>query len=169
MSHPLVLALFRDSSQAAHAAQAVRSLGVDRADLSIVARNHEAEGQIAERVGGSPGVEIEDSRAAAALGDLSGHLIAAIATVLPGVGPIVAGGPLAAGLGEAAGHLAGGLASMLERSGVAADEAARWERAVEGGSVLVGVHVRHGDAATIHAALEKSQADSLVTVNYAHG
>ncbi|MBI4477127.1 MAG: hypothetical protein HY654_08125 [Acidobacteria bacterium] len=166
MTHPLVLALYRDANQAAEAAQAVRNLGVERRDLSIVARNHEAEGQIAERVGGSPGVEIEDSRTAAALGDLGGHLLAAIAVVLPGIGPIVAGGPLAAGLGEAAGHVAGGLKSMLEKCGVAARDAERWEHAVQGGAIMLGVHVRGGDTSTIRTALERAQPTDIASATW---
>ena len=44
--------------------------------------------------------------------------LAAVAVVMPGVGPIVADGPLAAALGEAAGHMAGGIARALERAGL---------------------------------------------------
>ena len=60
--------------------------------------------------------------------------------MLPGIGPIVADGPLAAGLGEAAGHVAGGLARILERVGLPTDEAESWEVRVENGAVLVGAH-----------------------------
>lgn len=166
MTHPLVLALFPDSGRASAAARAVRALGVDRRDLSIVARNHEAEGELAERLGGSPGVEIEDSRTAAALGDLGGHLLAAIAVVLPGVGPIVAGGPLAAGLGEAAGHMAGGLSSVLRKSGLARSEAERWEQSIERGEILLGVHVRSGGVEAIRAALQRSTATDVATLSW---
>ena len=45
---------------------------------------------------------------------------------MPGIGPIVADGPLAAGLGEAAGHLAGDVGQTLERAGLAGAEAQMW-------------------------------------------
>jgi hypothetical protein len=99
------------------AARAVRALGVPRERLSIVARTHAEEGNLADATGASPGTEIEDSAIAARAGELGGYLIAAVAMVLPGIGPIVAGGPLAADLGEAAGHLAGGVAKALEHAG----------------------------------------------------
>ncbi len=119
MSHPVVLALFDDPATAATAARELRMLGVARERVSIVARSHDEEGAIARASGASPGSEIEDSAPASRLGgELSAHLLAAIALVMPGIGPIVADGPLAAGLGEAAGHLAGGLARTLEAAGL---------------------------------------------------
>jgi hypothetical protein len=86
---------------------------------------------------------------------LSAHLFAAIALVMPGIGPIVADGPLAAGLGEAAGHLAGGLARTLERAGLDRDAAAAWETQIGNGSVLLGVHVDTGAVAPVQDALTR--------------
>jgi hypothetical protein len=106
-----------------------------------VARSHDEEGALAREAGASPGSEIEDSRPASRLGELSAHLLAAIALVMPGIGPIVADGPLAAGLGEAAGHLAGGIHGPLERAGLERDTAARWSERIHAGAVLVGAHV----------------------------
>ncbi len=123
MSHPLVLGLFEEPTAAAAAARSLRALGLGAQQVSIVARSHDAEGELAEAAGASPGSELEDSRPASRLGELSAHLIAAVALMLPGIGPIVADGPLAAGLGEAAGHAAGGLAKILERVGLPTDEA----------------------------------------------
>ena len=141
MSHPVVLALFDDPATAATAARELRTLGIARERVSIVARSHDEEGAIARASGASPGSEIEDSAPASRLGELSAHLLAAIAIVMPGIGPIVADGPLAAGLGEAAGHLAGGLARTLEGAGLARDTAEAWESQVKDGAVLVGAHV----------------------------
>jgi hypothetical protein len=140
----VILALFDDAAHAASAARDLRALGVPRERVSIVARSHDEEGAIARASGASPGSEIEDSAPAARLGELSAHLLAAIALVMPGIGPIVADGPLAAGLGEAAGHLAGGLSRTLEGAGLSADDAAAWEAQVRNGSVLVGAHVAQG-------------------------
>jgi hypothetical protein len=161
MSHPLVLGLFTDPAGAAGAARALRALGLSAQSVSIVARSHDAEGELAEASGGSPGSELEDSRPASRLGELSAHLIAAVALALPGIGPIVADGPLAAGLGEAAGHMAGGLARMLERAGLSSIEAAQWQAQVEEGSVLVGAHVTAGQATSAGDALRTNGATSV--------
>src|SRR5512143_1428556 len=157
MSHPLVLALFDAADDAARAARALNGLGIGAEHLSVVARNHEEEGDLATRIGATPGTEIEDSRVASRLGELSAQVLAAIALVLPGIGPIVAAGPLAPGLGGAAGHVAGHLAALLERAGVAGDRAHAFERAVEAGAVLLGAHIRSGaNVASVCEALEKT-------------
>jgi hypothetical protein len=140
VSHPVVLGLFEEAAAAAEAARRLRDLGHPRERISIVARSHDEEGAIADAGGASPGAEIEDSRPAGQLGELSAHLLAAIAVVLPGIGPIVADGPLAAGLGEAAGHLAGDIGKMLSHAGMAAAEAERWEASIKAGAILLGAH-----------------------------
>ena len=158
MNHPVVLAIFDDSSSAAAAARGLRNLGVPRERVSIVARSHDEEGRVAQAAGASPGSEIEDSAPASQLGELGAHLLAAIALVMPGIGPIVADGPLAAGLGEAAGHLAGGIARTLGRAGLPHAEAAQWEAAIEGGAFLVGAHVSDGEVDAARGLLATSGA-----------
>jgi len=153
MAHPLVIALFDSPAAAARAAASLHALGVTRDDLSVIARTHDEEVAAARALDATPGVEMEDSMPAARLGELGAHVLAAMAIVMPGIGPVVAGGPLAAEMGEAAGHAAGSLADHLERAGLGRDEASTLETAVQSGSWLLGVHVRHGDAAPITAAL----------------
>ena len=161
MSHPLVLALFDDPSAAAAAARDLRGLGIARERVSIVARSHDEEGALAKAAGASPGSEIEDSRPASRLGELSAHLIATIALVMPGIGPIVADGPLAAGLGEAAGHVAGGIARTLHHAGMDRHQADQWEARISQGAILVGAHV---DAAGRAAARQIFTASGAVSV-----
>jgi hypothetical protein len=166
MSHPLVLALFPDRAAAAAGARALHARGVGREQLSIVARDHQEEGDMADEMEGTPGAEIEDSRAAARLGELGAYILAAMAVVLPGIGPIVAGGPLAAGLGEAAGHTVGSLTSVLRGTGVSAARATEWERRVLAGAVLLGVHATSVEAGVIRAALEGSGAEAIEVVSF---
>jgi len=167
MPHALVLALFESAQRAAAGANAARGLGIAAQQLSVVARNHEEEGRLAEQIGATPGADIEDSIFASRLGELSAHVLAAIALVLPGVGPIVASGPLAAEMGEAAGHVAGDLSTILERAGVTSDRANRYERAVEGGAILIGAHV--GDSTNVAGvcqALEREGGTDLTVAEW---
>lgn len=167
MAHPLVLALFDGVERAAAGARAARDLGVRAEQISLVARNHEEEGRLAERVGATPGADIEDSRFAARLGELSAHVLAAIALVLPGIGPIVASGPLAAGLGEAAGHVAGDLSTILEGAGVSSDRADWYEREVQRGAILIGAHVRDSAAVPgVCQALERHGATEVTVAEW---
>ena len=155
MPHRVVLGLFDDADRAARTARALRDLGISKERVSIVARTHDEEGALAKAADASPGAELEDSRTAARLGELSAHLLAAIALVMPGIGPIVADGPLSAGLGEAAGHLAGGIAKMLEHAGLSGADAEAWESRIEEGAVLLGAHVTDASVAPTRAAIEQ--------------
>ena len=161
MSHPLALALFPDASTAAEAAGALHALGITREHISVVAHNHADARALADRIDATPGVDLEDSRPAARLGELGGHVLAAIAFVMPGIGPIVAAGPLAAELGEAAGHLAGSLASVLKSAGLPQERADALQREVARGAVLLGVHVAPPDVDRVRDSLAAAGATQL--------
>jgi hypothetical protein len=165
-SHPLVLGLFDSESAGAAAARALRALGLPRQRVSIVARSHAVEGQLADVSGASPGTEIEDSPTASRAGELSGYMIAAVAMVLPGIGPIVAGGPLAADLGEAAGHLAGGVAKALEAAGLDETQAEQWQEQIGAGAVLVGAHVDEAGVDSARLALQNEQPSQSAVVSW---
>ena len=167
MSHPLVFALFPTAAAAAAAARALHAAGVERDQISVVSRSHDEEGALAEQMDATPGADIEDSRPAARLGELGAWVLAAIAVVTPGIGPLVAAGPLAAGLGEAAGHVAGGLASTLKNAGVPAAHAEQIQDAVEQGSVLLAVHVSPREVERVREALSSAGPRDLDVANWA--
>jgi hypothetical protein len=172
MPHPLLMALFSDVSSAAAAAREAHALGVDRGDLSVVARDHQDEERIANQINGSPGSEIEDSPVASRFGELSGYILAAIATGLPGTGAVVAAGPLAAELGEVAGHVAGqvtgDLKAALMKAGMSETDADHWRAQIEDGrAILLGIHVRSTSAAEIEAILSKSSRGRVVHAEWA--
>jgi hypothetical protein len=163
MPHPLVIAMFPELPQVAAAARQLHGAGVAPDQLSIISRNHDEESDYAAQIGGTPGAEIEDSRTAARFGELSGYLLAAIALVLPGIGPIVAAGPLAAGLGEAAGHVAGGIATALRGAGIPEDRAEALQAAVENGAILLAVHTVHARVDVIESILRSAGATEIET------
>jgi hypothetical protein len=171
MSHPLLMALFADVPSAAAAARDARQLGVGRADLSVVARDHQDEERIATQIDGTPGSEIEDSSAASRLGELGGYILAAIAIGLPGTGAVVAAGPLAAELGEVAGHVAGQVAGDLKaalmKAGMSDADADQWRAQIENGrAILLGVHARNARAADIETLLSKNSIGRVVRTQW---
>ena len=166
MSHPLVLALFSTASAAAEAAGALHALGITKEHISVVAQSHADERTLAARMDATPGVDLEDSRPAAVLGELGGRVLAAIALVMPGIGPIVTAGPLAAELGEAAGHLAGSLASVLKSAGLPQERAEALQRGVAAGAVLLGVHAAPADVDRVRASLSAAGATELETMTW---
>jgi hypothetical protein len=149
---------------AAQAARSLHALGISREQISVVAHSRADERELADRMDATPGVDLEDSRPAALLGEMGGHVLAAIAFVMPGIGPIVAGGPLAAVLGKAAGHAAGSLAAGLVAEGLPHESADALQQAVAQGAVLLGVHVAAADVDRVRQSLSAAGATALETV-----
>jgi len=166
VSHPLVLALFSDPSMAADAAGALHALGVSRDSLSVVAHTHADAQALADRMDATPGVDLEDSRAAARLGEVGGRVLATVALAMPGIGPIVAAGPLAAEFGELTGHAAGSLAGVLAAAGLPRERADALQRDVTHGAVLLGVHSAAPDLARVQASLSAAGAVEIETVSW---
>jgi len=166
MSHSLVLALFESPDKATSAARGLRNLGVPHERVSIVASSHDEESLIARASGASPGSELEDSPTASRIGELSAHLFSVMALVMPGIGPIVADGPLAAELAEAAGHAAGGIARTLERSGMNRQDAEQWEAAIASGAILVGAHVVAGGLTAARGVLTDAGPERIAEVKW---
>jgi hypothetical protein len=166
VSHPLVLALYLTPSAAASGTRALHELGIAREQISVVARSHDEQGALAAALDATPGADLEDSRPAALLGELGGLVLAAIAIAMPGIGPIVAAGPLSAGLGEAAGHAAGGIASVLTSAGVPEARANALQRAVQGGAVLIGVHTPSGSELAVREVITRTGASDVEIANW---
>ena len=171
MSHPLLMALFSDLPSAAAFARGAHALGVEHADLSVVAQDHQHEERISSQIDASPGSEIEDSKTASRLGELSGYILAAIAIGLPGTGAVVAAGPLAAELGEAAGHVggqvAGDLKATLVKAGMSETDADHWRAQIESGrAILLGVHARGGRADEIEALMARNSMGPVVSAQW---
>jgi len=154
---------------AVEAAGALHALGISREQISVVAHSHADARALAERMDATHGVDLEDSRPAARLGELTGSVLAAIALVMPGIGPIVAAGPLAAEFGEAAGHIAGSLASVLRSAGLSQEQADALQREVANGSVLFGVHVAPADVEGVREGLSAAGGTHLAVVTWPPG
>jgi uncharacterized membrane protein len=134
----VVLGVFDTRDQAEGAALDLRSKGFDK-DISIVARDEE-KGDIQEtRMGGGEeggDTTIEGITTGGALGGLAGLAAGAGALVIPGIGPLVALGPIAGLLsGAATGGLAGGLIDW----GIPETEGRHYEEDVKQGKILVTV------------------------------
>ena len=75
------------------------------------------------------------------LGGALGWLVGIGALAIPGLGPLVAAGPIMAALsGAAAGAAVGGLSGALIGMGIPEYEAKRYEGKVKDGNILVSVH-----------------------------
>ena len=116
------------------------SSGFRRDEVSLIANRDVAPHiQPLEGIGGS-GSSV-DAAGSAAIGGLAGFVAGLAALAIPGIGPIIAAGPLAAGLiGASVGAAAGGVIGALRSHGVPEEEAEVYSEAVRRGSTLVAVN-----------------------------
>ena len=161
-----MLGLFSTPSVAADAAGALHALGIRKESLSVVAHTHADAQALADRMDATAGVDLEDSRPAARLGELSGRVLATVALAMPGIGPIIAAGPLSDELGEIAGHVAGSLASVLTSAGLPHERAEALQHEVARGAVLLGVHVAAQDVARVRESLAATGASEIEIVTW---
>lgn len=150
-----VVGLFEDFPEARTAALELERHGFARADISIVA--NDATREFAEGADTAAG-----AGSGAAFGGATGLALGLAALAIPGVGPIVAAGPLAtaltgAGIGAAAGGLIGGLTHM----GVDKEDAFFYNERVTHGEALVIVKTPAEEAAAAEAILEGADAESI--------
>ena len=127
-----VIGVFDSKRQAEQAIQALRQQGFTNEEISIVAKKDGKGG------GGQGGEYVEDDITDGALtggtlGGIGGLILGAGALAIPGVGPIIAAGPIAAALG---GAVAGGVAGGLIDWGIPAEVSERYEQEVAQGGVL---------------------------------
>ncbi len=134
-----VVGVFDSGDEAVQAIDDLKAQGYDRDAISVVARDRDEIDDIYDETG----TKTEEGLATGAatggvLGGLAGFLAGVGALAIPGVGPILAAGPIAATLtGAAVGAGAGGLAGALIGMGIPEDEAGRYETDVKAGKILV--------------------------------
>lgn len=84
----------------------------------------------------------------AVLGGALGWLVGVGSLAIPGLGPLIAAGPILAALsGVAAGGALGGISGGLIGLGVPEYEAKLYEGKLRSGNILISVHVEHPDRA----------------------
>lgn len=163
-----------DNLDAAHAAlRDLRELGLPGSDVSLVA--HDAAGEYGQSLSGTnktaTTADNGDATAAGAgmgavLGGLTGMLVGLGALMIPGIGPVLAAGPLAtvlsgligAGVGAVGGGLAGGLIGALVDMGVPEDQAQYYAEGVRRGGALVTARVGDKQESQVRGILNRHHA-----------
>jgi len=152
-SRDTVVAVFDDRDDAQDAINALRDAGFMADDISILARDRDTAGRLAEDTGADVATgAATGALAGGLLGGVAGWLIGIGALAIPGVGPIIAAGPIAAALGGAAiGATGGGIIGALTGIGVPEDEAHYYDTEFRRGGIVVTCQARgrYDEARTI--------------------
>lgn len=167
MSKNAVIGLLSSYGQAERTVDALLQAGFANNDISVLFPDKEGTRDFAhEKNTKAPEGAVMGAGAGGTIGGTIGLLAGIGALAIPGVGPLIAAGPIMAALsGAAAGAAVGGLAGALVGMGIPEIEAKQYEGKVKGGKMLVSVHVENGDARTrAKKVLESMQAEDISTV-----
>lgn len=144
-----IVGLYDDITTARKVVEELVNAGFERGDISLVA-NNKLTGTTATGATGGDGEAMAEGAAGGALvggalGGLGGLLLGLGALAIPGIGPVIAAGPIVAGLtGAGIGAAVGGLAGALINWGVPQEEAEFYAEGVRRGGTLVGVKSDEG-------------------------
>lgn len=142
MATKTLVTTFDDAREAERVVQALHEAGFARDDLGWVAKTAKGETVAHGADTSVSGSALEGAGVGAALGGLAGLLIGFAALAVPGIGPVVAAGPLVTALtGAGVGALSGGVVDALVHLGVPTDLAKRHADHVARGGALVTVTV----------------------------
>lgn len=141
-----VIGVFNSRDNAEQAVNALRTQGFTTEEINIISKNKKKhEGHGSEYFDD----DITDGAlTGGTLGGIGGLLIGAGALAIPGIGPIVAAGPIAAAL---SGAVAGGVAGGLIDWGIPAEAGRRYEQHVAEGGILA---IIRSDAAKANQAAQ---------------
>ncbi len=138
-----VIGIVDTSAQAETAVTELQRVGSIRSqDISVILPDRrESVGFASEHHTKAPEGAVIGSGAGGLLGGTLG-LLAGIGTLaIPGIGPLIAAGPLLATLsGVAAGAAVGGISGALVGMGIPEEEARSYEGRLKAGNVLIAVH-----------------------------
>jgi uncharacterized protein (TIGR02271 family) len=156
-----VVGLFESRDQAQRAVEALKGAGLRAEDMSIVMQDRGEAADVAEDVGVGSGAAA-GAVGGGILGGLGGLLVGVGALAIPGIGPIIAAGPLAAALaGVGIGAATGGLLGALVSAGVPEEEATHYQAGLERGGILLTVQAPDGREAEVRSILGRSGMQDL--------
>jgi heat induced stress protein YflT len=162
-----VFGLFETRTQLERAVDALRNQGFRATDISIVGRDeagttHELAHELNTK---APEGTATGGVAGGAIGGILGWLVGAGVLAVPGVGPLLAAGPVVAALaGIGAGATTGGLIGALVGIGIPEVEARRFEGRIRKGQLLLSIHCDDSDwAARAKETLKSAGAVDLAS------
>jgi hypothetical protein len=152
-----VIGLFEGAERAQTAIRALKAAGFSDQEIGVVMRDLGGGRELVEEA--VDGAAAAGAATGAATGGVVGGLLGLLGSLLlPGVGPIVAGGVLGSALvGAGAGAATGGVIGGLVGMGVSPDDARHFDRGFREGGILVSVNA------------EGERADAAVRLMNAHG
>src|SRR5450432_930719 len=142
-----VIGIVETQVQAERVVDDLQASGVPSTDISVLFPDTRGTKDFAhEHNTKAPEGAVAGVSAGGVIGGTVGLLAGIGALAIPGVGPLIAAGPLMAALsGAAAGAAIGGIAGGLIGLGMPEFEAKAYEGKIHGGNILIAVHTEDGE------------------------
>jgi hypothetical protein len=161
-----VYCLAESDAQAIRIANRLRAAGFSESDISILAPDRGVARDMGhENSTKAPEAALAGAGTGALLGGALGWLVGIGTIAIPGVGPLIAAGPILAALsGAALGTAAGGLTGSLVGLGIPEYEARAYEGKLRAGQILLATHVENSEeAGTVRTIYAEENAKSIST------
>lgn len=168
----MVIGVFSETEEAENAMEDLKKMNYNPKDISIVMKERDGGDKVINQTGtthvGSG--TMSGVATGGVLGALASLLV--IGGIVPGLGAIFIGGPLAAALGltgvaatavsaAATGALAGGIVGALSGLGLSGREAVEYEESIKSGGILVAVPARIDHEDEVKDVLQNNHADQI--------
>ena len=146
-----VFGLYATPNLAENAVDHLLSVGFNNADISVLLPDDESTRSFAhQKHTKAPEGTATGATAGGVIGGTLGLLAGIGMLAVPGIGPLIAAGPIVAALaGVGAGGAVGGVVGALIGMGIPEYEAKRYEGAVKDGGTLLSVHCETAENVTI--------------------
>jgi uncharacterized membrane protein len=160
-----ITALYDRTEDAQKALRELQNMNISRDDISLVASN--ATGEYSRENGGrglqTDGDTGEGAVAGAAVGGMGGLVVGLAALAIPGIGPVLAAGPIASalvamGIGAGIGAVTGGLVGALTDFGMSEEKAGYYAEGVRRGGTLLTAHVPENMSSRVMDMLNRHNA-----------
>jgi len=165
-----VIGILNNRDQAERAIISLRAASIGPESVSVLLPDKSGTKDFAhEHHTKAPEGAMAGAGAGGAVGGTLGLLAGIGALAIPGVGPLIAAGPLMATLsGAAAGAAVGGITGGLIGLGIPEIEAKRYEGKIRGGNVLIAVHVENSqEADAAERVLKEAGAEDVSSTSEA--
>jgi len=170
MANTSVFGIYKTRDDASGAVDALRIAGFRNTDISALLPDNVGTKDFAvEKSTKAPEGAATGASAGAVLGGALGWLAGIGALAIPGVGPLIAAGPIMGALaGMGAGAVTGGILGALTGMGMPEYEAKRYEGRIKEGGILLSVHSDNSEwTSRAKDILERTGAQDIASTSEA--
>ncbi|MDO9016398.1 MAG: YsnF/AvaK domain-containing protein [Deltaproteobacteria bacterium] len=158
-----IVGLFDDGDEVQAVVRELTTMGIARDQISLMANRGEMSAAASPESAPETTTSGEDAMTGAGIGAMAGGIggliVGLVALPIPGLGPVIAAGPIAAALtGAGIGAVTGGVIGALTHVGVPAEHAHHYAEGVRRGGTLVTVNAPEDLAAQVASVMNDHHA-----------